>query len=65
MVTLLLQPTFQGADDAAVAGQAASLMVRFWRPNVMLKLSSNCTEAELITEIMLARADAEELKAAV
>ena len=65
MVTLSLQPTFQGAEVDAVAGQVASLTVRFNSPRVMLKLSSYWTEAELRIEMTLARADAVELKTAV
>jgi hypothetical protein len=65
MVTESEQATFHGAAEFAVAGQAASLMVRFFRPRVMLKLSSYWTEAELMTLMIFDRAEAVELKAAV
>jgi hypothetical protein len=64
-VTESLQPTFHGAEAAAVAGQLASLIVRFCSPNVILKLLSYWTDAELITLMMFSRAEAVELKAAV
>jgi hypothetical protein len=65
MVTESLHPIFQGAAADAVAGQLASLIVRFCNPNVMLKLLSYWTDARLMTLMMLAFAEAVELKTAV
>jgi hypothetical protein len=65
MLTESLHPIFQGAAEDAVAGQLASLIVRFCNPNVMLKLLSYWTDARLMTLMMLAFAEAVELKTAV
>lgn len=64
-IVVVPQAIFQGADAGAVAGHAASLMVRFCSPSVMLKLSSYCTEAELICVMMFDRAASWEAKSAV
>jgi hypothetical protein len=50
-----LQAVFQGAEGGAVAGHSASLMVRFWMPNEILKVLSYSSDAEFTMSMMFDR----------